>query len=215
MLLGGIDEAGRGSVIGPLVIAGVSLDNEAILYLKNEGVTDSKKITCLKRELLYPKIISCAKSIYICRVDPRTIDSYVNQNKLNLLESKFMTIIADNLQADKIIIDACDVNLVRFKQSIVNNLINTSLKVYCFHKADSDNIAVSAASIVAKVTRDRQIKKIERKLNEQIGSGYPSDPITKIFIKNNIKNTIIKEHVRFSWNPVKYILSEMAQTKIL
>lgn len=215
MILGGIDEAGRGSVIGPLVIAGVSLDNEAILYLKNEGVTDSKKITCLKRELLYPKIISCAKSIYICRVDPRTIDSYVNQNKLNLLESKFMTIIADNLQADKIIIDACDVNLVRFKQSIVNNLINTSLKVYCFHKADSDNIAVSAASIVAKVTRDRQIKKIERKLNEQIGSGYPSDPITKIFIKNNIKNTIIKEHVRFSWNPVKYILSEMAQTKIL
>lgn len=215
MLLGGIDEAGRGSVIGPLVIAGVSLDNEAMLYLKNEGVTDSKKITCLKRELLYPKIISCAKSIYICRVDPRTIDSYVNQNKLNLLESKFMTIIADNLQADKIIIDACDVNLVRFKQSIVNNLINTSLKVYCFHKADSDNIAVSAASIVAKVTRDRQIKKIERKLNEQIGSGYPSDPITKIFIKNNIKNTIIKEHVRFSWNPVKYILSEMAQTKIL
>jgi ribonuclease HII len=215
LILGGIDEAGRGSVIGPLVIAGVSLDNEAILYLKNEGVTDSKKITCLKRELLYPKIISCAKSIYICRVDPRTIDSYVNQNKLNLLESKFMTIIADNLQADKIIIDACDVNLVRFKQSIVNNLINTSLKVYCFHKADSDNIAVSAASIVAKVTRDRQIKKIERKLNEQIGSGYPSDPITKIFIKNNIKNTIIKEHVRFSWNPVKYILSEMAQTKIL
>lgn len=215
MILGGIDEAGRGSVIGPLVIAGVSLDNEAILYLKNEGVTDSKKITCLKRELLYPKIISCAKSIYICRVDPRTIDSYVNQNKLNLLESKYMTIIADNLQADKIIIDACDVNLVRFKQSIVNNLINTSLKVYCFHKADSDNIAVSAASIVAKVTRDRQIKKIERKLNEQIGSGYPSDPITKIFIKNNIKNTIIKEHVRFSWNPVKYILSEMAQTKIL
>jgi len=84
LILGGIDEAGRGSVIGPLVIAGVSLDNEAILYLKNEGVTDSKKITCLKRELLYPKIISCAKSIYICRVDPRTIDSYVNQNKLNL-----------------------------------------------------------------------------------------------------------------------------------
>lgn len=201
--------------MGPLVIAGISLDKEGILYLKSEGVIDSKKITSSKRERLYPKIISCAKSIYICRVDPKTIDFYVNQNKLNLLESRFMTIISDNLQADKIIIDACDVNLVRFKQCIVNSLINTSIKIYCFHKADSDNILVSAASIVAKVTRDRQIKKIEKKLNEHIGSGYPSDPITKIFLRNNIKNTLIKEHVRFSWNPVKCLLAEMAQTRIL
>jgi ribonuclease HII len=215
LILGGIDEAGRGSVIGPLVIAGISLDNEGISYLQEEGVVDSKKITPSKRERLYPKIISCAKSVYICRIEPKTIDFYVNQNKLNILESKFMTIISDNLNADKIIIDACDVNLVRFKNNIVQNLINNSVKIYCFHKADSDNLIVSAASIVAKVTRDRQIERIEKKLNEQIGSGYPSDPITKIFIKNNIKNTLIKEYVRFSWNPVKCILAELTQTKIL
>ena len=126
-----------------------------------------------------------------------------------------MTIISDNLHADKIIIDACDVNLDRFKQRIVNNLLNTSVNIYCFHKADSDNILVSAASIVAKVTRDRQIEKIEKELNEHIGSGYPSDPITKTFLKNNINNILIKEHVRFSWNPVKCLLTEMAQTRIL
>lgn len=215
MLLGGIDEAGRGSIMGPLVIAGISIDSKGIDYLQEEGVADSKKITPSKRERLYPKIISCAKSVYICRIDPKTIDFYVNQNKLNVLESKFMTIVADNLGADKIIIDACDVNLVRFKNSIVSNLINTSVKIYCFHKADSDNIIVSAASIIAKVTRDRQIERIERKLNEHIGSGYPSDPVTKIFIRNNIRNTLIKEYVRFSWNPVKCILAELTQTKIL
>jgi ribonuclease HII len=215
LILGGIDEAGRGSIMGPLVVAGISLDKEGILYLKSEGVIDSKKLSSLKRERLYPKIISCAKSVYICRVEPKTIDFYVNQNKLNLLESRYMTIISDNLQADKVIIDACDVNLIRFKQHIVNNLVNSSIKIYCFHKADSDNIPVSAASIVAKVTRDRQIEKIGKKLNEHIGSGYPSDPITKIFLKNNINNTLIKEHVRFSWNPVKCLLTEVAQTRIL
>ena len=215
MILGGIDEAGRGSVMGPLVIAGISLDKGGIEFLQEEGVIDSKKMTPSKREHLYPKIISHAKSVCICRIKPKTIDMYVNQNKLNTLESKFMTIVSDNLDADKIIIDACDVNLVRFKQSIVQNLINTSAKIYCFHKADSDNILVSAASIIAKVTRDREVEKIERKLNEHIGSGYPSDPITKIFLRNNIKNAMIKEYVRFSWSPVKCILAELTQTKIL
>jgi ribonuclease HII len=215
LILGGIDEAGRGSVMGPLVIAGISLDSEGIKYLQKEGVIDSKKMNPSKRELFYPKIISCARSVYICRIDPKTIDLYVNQKKLNILESKFMTIVSDNLDADKIIIDACDINLVRFKQSIVQNLINTSVKIYCFHKADSDNIAVSAASIIAKVTRDREIVRIERKLNKHIGSGYPSDPVTKIFLRNNIENAMIKEYVRFSWNPVKCILDELTQTRIL
>ncbi|HYF99026.1 MAG TPA: ribonuclease HII [Candidatus Saccharimonadales bacterium] len=214
MLLGGVDEAGRGSVIGPLVIAGISVDNDAIDYLRSEGVCDSKKLTSRKRELLYPKIISLSKSVYVCRIDPQTIDLYVHQKKLNLLESKFMTIVSDNLKADKIIIDACDVNLERFKHNITENVRNTSAKIYCFHKADTDNVVVSAASIIAKVTRDRQIAIIEKKLNERIGSGYPSDPMTRLFIRNNIKNALIKEYIRFSWYPVKCLLTEITQTKI-
>jgi len=215
LILGGIDEAGRGSIMGPLVVAGIALDKNSILQLQSEGVADSKKLTYLKRERLYPKIVSHAKSSFICRIDPKTIDFYVNQKKLNLLEAKFMTIISNNIFADKIIIDACDVNLVRFKQSIVQNLVNRDVKIYCYHKADLDNIVVSAASIIAKVTRDRQIEKIGRRLNQQIGSGYPSDPKTKIFLRNNIENTLVKEHIRYSWNPVKYLLSDLAQTKIL
>lgn len=214
MLLGGIDEAGRGSVIGPLVIAGLSFDAIGIENIRNEGITDSKKLTVLKRETMYTKILQSAVSIFICRINPMTIDYYVRQQKLNVLESRFMTITADNINADKIIIDACDVKPDRFKQSILKNLTKKSVKIYCFHKADADNLIVSAASIIAKVTRDREIKKIEAILCKKIGSGYPSDPSTKLFLRNHLFDNEIKEYIRFSWSPVQNLINECAQTKL-
>ena len=214
MLLGGIDEAGRGSVIGPLVIAGISFDSTGIENLRNQGITDSKRLTIQKREALYTRILQSAVSIFICRVSPLTIDNYVKYKKLNVLESRFMTIIADNVKADKIIIDACDVKPDRFKQAIVKNLANKSVKIYCFHKADVDNLIVSAASIIAKVTRDREIKKIEEILCKKIGSGYPSDPSTRLFLKNHLFDNENKKYIRFSWSPVKNLINECAETKL-
>lgn len=214
MLLGGIDEAGRGSVIGPLVIAGISFDSTGIESIRNEGITDSKKLTVQKRETMYTKILQSAVSVFVCRINPMTIDKYVSHKKLNVLESRFMTITADNISADKIIIDACDVKPDRFKQSILKNLTNKSVKIYCFHKADADNLIVSAASVIAKVTRDREIKKIEEILCKKIGSGYPSDPSTKLFLRNHLCNNETKEYIRFSWSPVKNLMNECAQTKL-
>jgi ribonuclease HII len=214
LLLGGIDEAGRGSVIGPLVIAGLSFDTTGIENLRNEGITDSKKLTVLKRETMYIKILQSAVSIFVCRINPMTIDNYVRNKKLNILESRFMTITADNISADKIIIDACDVKPDRFKQSILKNLTKKSVKIYCFHKADTDNLIVSAASIIAKVTRDREIKKIEAILCKKIGSGYPSDPLTKLFLRNHLFDNENKEYIRFSWRPVQNLIDNSAQTKL-
>jgi len=214
LLLGGIDEAGRGSVIGPLVIAGISFDPTGLESIRNEGITDSKKLSVQKRETLYTKILQSAVSVFVCRISPITIDNYVNYKKLNVLESRFMTIIADNLRADKIIIDACDVKPDRFKQSVLKNLTSKSVKIYCFHKADTDNLIVSAASIIAKVTRDREIKKIEETLCKKIGSGYPSDPSTKLFLRNHLFDNENKKYIRFSWSPVKNMINECAQTKL-
>jgi ribonuclease HII len=214
LLLGGIDEAGRGSVIGPLVIAGISFDPTGLESIRNEGITDSKKLSVQKRETLYTKILHSAVSVFVCKISPITIDNYVNYKKLNVLESRFMTIIADNLRADKIIIDACDVKPDRFKQSILKNLTSKSVKIYCFHKADTDNLIVSAASVIAKVTRDREIKKIEETLCKKIGSGYPSDPSTKLFLKNHLFDKENKKYIRFSWSPVKNLINECAQTKL-
>jgi ribonuclease HII len=215
LLLGGIDEAGRGSVIGPLVIAGVSLDRENSRMLEGEGVRDSKSLTQRSRERLYPKIITIAKSIFVCKIKPNTIDSYVKLKKLNLLEIRFMTLVSDNLIVDKVVFDACDVNLDRFKRAILENMNNKSVKIYCFHKADQDNTTVAAASIIAKVTRDRELCRLEDKYGIRIGSGYPSDPITKTFLKENIHNKIFKEHIRFAWAPVRLLVSKECQTKIL
>lgn len=215
MLLGGIDEAGRGSVIGPLVIAGVSLDKENIRILQGEGVLDSKSLTPRTRKNLYPKIILRAKSIFVCKIKPKIIDSYVQLKKLNLLEVRFMTLVSDNLVVDKIIFDACDVNLDRFKRSILENMKNKSVKIYCFHKADQDNTAVAAASIIAKVTRDREISLLETRFGIRIGSGYPSDPITKTFLRDNVQNKVFKEHIRFTWAPVKLLVNKEYQTKLL
>ena len=201
-------------MIGPLVIAGISFDPTGLESIRNEGITDSKKLSVQKRETLYTKILQSAVSVFVCRISPITIDNYVNHKKLNLLESRFMTIIADNLRADKIIIDACDVKPDRFKQSILKNLTSKSVKIYCFHKADTDNLIVSAASIIAKVTRDREIKKIEETLCKKIGSGYPSDPSTKLFLRNHLFDNENKKYIRFSWSPVKNMINEGAQTKL-
>lgn len=215
MLIGGIDEAGRGAVIGPLVIAGVTFNDCKINALKELGIMDSKILTSKKRKSLFNIIVREADSVFICKIKPFLIDSFVNKKKLNKLESQFMAIISNNLTANKVIIDSCDINLERFKSEIKRSLIDKKVSIYTYHKADQDNIIVSAASIVAKVTRDNEILKIEEKLNKVIGSGYPSDPKTKLFLD---KNYLLKEphkFIRQSWKPVKLLTEKHKQTTIL
>jgi ribonuclease HII len=214
LFLGGIDEAGRGSVLGPLVIAGISFDSMKIDELKEMDIIDSKKTSPKKRVLLFEEIFNLCESIFICKINCSTIDKFVNYNRLNKLESKFMTIIADNLHANKIIVDSCDVNPFRFQQEIKKNLINKEISIYSFHKADSDNVIVSCASIIAKVTRDNEIVKIQKSLGKDIGSGYPSDPKTIRFIHNEINVKGSKNYIRFSWKPVKQIINKNIQTKL-
>ncbi len=214
MFLGGIDEAGRGSVLGPLVIAGISFDSIKIDELKEMGIIDSKKTSPKKRVILFEEIFNLCESIFICKINCITIDKFVNSNRLNKLESKFMTIIADNLHANKIIVDSCDVNPFRFQQEIKKNLINKEISIYSFHKADSDNVIVSCASIIAKVTRDNEIVKLKKSLGKDIGSGYPSDPKTIRFIHNEINVKGSKNYIRFSWKPVKQIINKNIQTKL-
>lgn len=215
MFLGGIDEAGRGSVFGPLVIAGVSFDLKKIKELERIKIKDSKKMPSKKRELLFKEISNLCESIFICKINCTTIDKFVKSNKLNNLESKFMAIIADNLNVKKIIVDSCDVNPFRFQKEIKKNMVNKEISIYSFHKADADNIIVSSASIMAKVTRDKEITKIKEIIGKDIGSGYPSDPKTKFFLnqKDNIKHH--ENYIRLSWKPVKKIINKSMQTKLL
>jgi len=201
----GVDEAGRGSLLGPLVIAGVSLKKEKIRKLKSMGIRDSKKLTPLQREKLYKKIIKFVDNYYIAKINPYTIDKSVNKHQLNNLEAKYMAKVISKLNPNISYVDSCDVNPSRFGKKISKLAKKDKIKSY--HNADNRFVIVSAASILAKVNRDRAIKKIQKKHN--IGSGYPSDSKTIVFIKNYLstKNDI-PNFVRSSWKTVRIMRNE-------
>ena len=171
----GVDEAGRGSVLGPLVIAGIVINKSKINLLKKQGVRDSKKLTPSVRKLLYKKIISIVDDYYIVKIPPRTIDKSVFNHALNHLEAKYMAKIISKLSPSIAFVDSCDVNAKRFGKEISEDVSHSKIRSY--HHADSKFVVVSAASILAKVARDMSISRLKKK--DDIGSGYPSDPKTK------------------------------------
>ena len=201
----GIDDAGRGSMLGPLVIAGVSLDKRKLKKLSSLGVKDSKKLSPKLREDLYKKIIQIVDDYYIAKIPPRSIDANVKKHCLNGLEAKYMAKVVSKLNADTSYVDSCDVNPKRFGKEI--SLQSNNHKIKSYHHADSKFVVVSAASILAKVTRDKAVAKLRK--NHNLGSGYPSDSVTVKFVTKYYKiNHIMPNFVRKSWKPVQRIMGK-------
>lgn len=202
-LVAGVDEAGRGSIIGPIVIAGVLLEEELLETIKSYGVKDSKKLLPNTREKLYKVIIENATKIAFIIIDPSTIDLYVKfkdiKGGLNILELKGITYVIRELKATKIYVDCPDVNLSRFCQMLKSE-IPWDAEVIVFHNEYDDHPAVASASIVAKVLRDRIIRTLKN-LCGDFGSGYPSDPRTVDFLKEKYKD--IEQFVRKSWKTLR------------
>lgn len=184
-LSGGIDEAGRGCVVGPLVVAGVSADESGVQELAEVGVRDSKALSPRRRETLYSDILKISARVYWMSIAPDEIDRVVlmgkKYRKLNYLEALYFAKVAEELQADTVTVDASDAVPSRFRDIICSNL-KAECEVKAYHKADRDYPIVSAASIVAKVERDRQVDRL-RSMHGDFGSGYPSDPRTKIYFR--------------------------------
>ena len=202
MLVCGVDDAGRGSVLGPLVIAGIVIKRTKINQLKKQGIRDSKKLTPLARERLYKKIINIVDDYYVTRISPKIIDKSVFNHSLNHLEARYMAKVISKLSPSIAFVDSCDVNPRRFGKEISKLTFRSKIKSY--HHADSKFVVVSAASILAKVSRDRAITKLKKKYN--IGSGYPSDPKTKAFVKKSIKRNESLTFIRKSWKPVQILM---------
>jgi len=199
----GVDDAGRGSMLGPLVIAGISLEKKNLKQLSSLGVKDSKKLSPKLREILYKKILKIVDDYYIVKISPKSIDASVKNHCLNDLEAKYMAKVVSKLNPDTSYVDSCDVNPTRFGRKISKMSDNHKIKSY--HYADSRFVVVSAASILAKVTRDRAIVKLRK--DYHLGSGYPSDSITVKFVMNYYKlNHSLPSFVRKSWNPVQKIV---------
>src|SRR5579863_3892766 len=109
MLVCGVDDAGRGSVIGPLVIAGICVERSKIKHLSDIGVKDSKQLSPNARENLYKKILAIVDDYYVARIPPHVIDQSVKKNELNQLEGKYMAKVIAKLKPDSSYVDSCDV----------------------------------------------------------------------------------------------------------
>ncbi len=195
----GIDEAGRGPVIGPMVMAILCGDDEKI---KNIGAKDSKKLSPSRREDLFNELIKYNYKYFI--IEPEEIDEYVKNKKLNVMEENYaIKLIGYTENSYDIYVDSFDVNEKRLEETLKKYTLK---KIICKHHADDIYPAVSGASIIAKVIRDNEIKKLHDVYGD-FGSGYPSDERTVKFLEYSIKNNInIEKIVRKQWKTYKNIM---------
>ncbi len=217
MLVCGVDDAGRGPVIGPLVIAGVLVEESKLGLLKSLGVKDSKKLTPILRTRLAEEIPRIVDRHYIVELDASSLDKVVNRapkfQRLNLLEAKKMAEVVEALRPDVVYVDSSDTDTERFRNNILDKL-SYRPKVISEHHADDTYPVVSAASILAKVRRDARIDEIRRKYGD-FGSGYAHDPQTIRFLGDYYRaNKEFPPIVRRSWKTLRNIVRNLTQTRL-
>lgn len=210
-IIGGIDEAGRGSLIGPMVIAGVSVKSSKLMLLQESNVKDSKMLLPSTRRRLYDLIVGNAEKVSVVEVSPKEIDKYVKYGKklrkLNYLEVIMMAKIVEALDVETVYVDSPDVKPKRLASDILS-LSKVKPKIVAEHHADQNYVVVSAASIIAKVSRDRRIDELAKEYGF-FGSGYPSDLRTMEFVKNWVESKgNLPDFVRLSWKSLKKIHSK-------
>ena len=177
----GVDEAGKGPVVGPLVVAAVAINNAK--DIANLGIKDSKQLTQRKRKELYNRI-KAEFNFAVEIIEPKIVDEYRKRNKLNELNREAFERLISKLDPNVAYVDAADVNENRFGSQIKASLTNKNdTDVISMHKADAKIDVVAAASIIAKETREKEIEKLKDKIGD-FGSGYPSDERTIKFLKS-------------------------------
>lgn len=213
----GIDEAGRGAVIGPLVVCGFMVDGKGTLNkLKNIGVKDSKELSPKRREEL-SKLLENLGDIVVIKIPPCKIDASRNTGtNLNVLEAKKMAEIINMMQPDIAYVDAPGINAQRFERTLRGMLENKEVKLVCENFADKKYPVVSAASIIAKIERDKEIEEIKKRVNFDFGVGYPHDERTIKFLEKLViaKGSDLPEYVRKSWDTTQQLLKKHGQKKL-
>ena len=237
----GIDEAGRGPIIGPLAVGAVAVDDEN--YLKKIEVKDSKCYTPASREaifgLLEGKVCYSVEMITAGDIDIKRKNLTLNRieviafaavvRKLYQQLSYRFENLQNMLLNVMIYVDSCDVNEDRFANDLADVLAGYCTEsdtnpdnkkrivshIVSKHKADVKFPVVSAASIVAKTFREKAIERIKNELGEEIGSGYPSDPRTRQYLENYFReNRTFPLFVRHSWETTNKIKNKVYNTSL-
>jgi len=207
----GVDEAGRGPVIGPLVVAGVAVESD--VELRHMNVRDSKKLSPERREALAPEIEKVS-TYEVVVIPAERIDLMRSEMSLNDFEAKLFAEVIDKLRPETAYVDAADVDEIEFKRCVRKELA-FDVEIVSQHNADELFPVVSAASILAKVCRDREMRTIEDEIGMHIGSGYASDADTIAFLETWIRtHGSLPPHTRASWDTARRLLAESRNHKL-
>jgi ribonuclease HII len=207
-MISGIDEAGKGPVLGPMCVAGILLDEKKLDALTHLGVKDSKQLTARRREALAVEIKKLADRYYILEVSPFQIDELRKIMTMNEIMVVCYAKVLEELKPDHAFVDAADVNAARFGENLKKKYTG-EICITSEHDADVKYPIVSAASILAKVQRDLLVKKIEKNVGVEIGSGYASDPKTIRFLEEWIReHESLPDFARNSWETSRRLLEK-------
>jgi ribonuclease HII len=199
-LVVGVDEAGRGSLVGDMFVAAVAVRRDRVYELLALGVRDSKSLSRERRALIAPRVLEVAEAAVVCRVTPEEID----RENLNDLEVRAVERIARQLKARGLAVGEVVVDEVAGRARDIEVAVHRyypEARVAVVPKADRDYPVVAAASIVAKFLRDKHVELLSRVYGE-IGSGYPSDPRTLEWLRRVRSSGELPSCVRRSWKTV-------------
>lgn len=208
MRVAGVDEAGRGPLIGPMVVALAAVEEEKLSLLQKLGTRDSKLLTPARRRRLRVVLESVLDYVAFRVVAPEEIDRAVMGEGYENLNHLELTVVAELVRravreagVARVYVDSPDPVARRFEERLRSEL--AGVDVIAENHADRRYVIVSAASILAKTERDRIIEELKSVYGD-FGSGYPSDPKTRLFVEK-----WIEEHgepppiVRRSWKTLK------------
>ena len=199
------------------MIAGVSIREKRIPEVVSIGVKDSKMLSARQRTRLAAEIRKIAQDISTVELQPKEIDGFVidgrKLRKLNYLEATAMATVIGRLNPTVAYVDSSDVLPKRYATDIQSHLPRR-IKIVSEHHADRKYPVVSAASIIAKVTRDQRIDELAARYGS-FGSGYPSDDRTIRFLREWMaSHGSFPAFVRKSWKTIARLEQEPGQTKL-
>lgn len=179
----GIDEAGRGPVLGPMVLAGVVVPKSKRGILKKWGVSDSKKFgSHAKGKKHRAELADRIERKFVCHIvviPPHTVDLHVRTGSLNVLEQKTALLIMEKLPADRVVLDG---------RNVFRPIADE--RIFAVDKADQTHLCVAAASILAKHVRDREFERLcatyKKEYGDIKGGGY-ANPATLDFVRWHVK----------------------------
>lgn len=204
----GFDEAGRGCVLGPMLVGGYLLDEDDVGVIREAGGRDSKGMTAARRAAIVPALVELA-------LDHRTVAlsaAEIDRGNLNALEEQTFAQVTAELRPDRVQIDAPvpPAGLGRFRRRMAALLDMPVEHIEVANQAEDRFPAVGAASVLAKVERDAAIAALRDEYGD-IGSGYPSDPKTRRFLAELLEqDAALPPFVRTRWDTVRKLREELA-----